>query len=187
MSIWTKERHEAAKSREKAATPEPWEWIREDHVSHEHPTCLVAEPSHLRPTREMIVVLQPTPDGWLELSEEDENFLSHSRTDNHDMLDEIERLQRIVEASTDNQRALWSALHQIRDAVETVGLVGCLPAEEHLTNPEPETEADAICAAIAENAQARQLVRLLATRTCECETTSNPCAPCLCDDLYDDI
>ena len=44
----------------------------------------------------------------------------------------------------DNRLALWAALHQIRDAVQELGPVGAMRAEEALDGPTPQHEADEI-------------------------------------------
>lgn len=65
----------------------------------------------------------------------------------------------ITPVASANNRDLWAALRQTWSAVEEVGPVGALPAEEHLPDPEPGTMADALCAGIARIAHERDGAR----------------------------
>jgi hypothetical protein len=69
---------------------------------------------------------------------------------------EIERLKATATVARDNLRALWHALHMIRDCIEELGPVGALPPEEHLM-PEPHHEAEALIAGIQTIVAARSL------------------------------
>lgn len=62
-----------------------------------------------------------------------------------------EALQRAISIAMDNIREAWSALAMIREAVETLGPVGCIPSEEHICGqdgPGFMNEADALVAGI---------------------------------------
>lgn len=58
-----------------------------------------------------------------------------------------------------NLQEAWAALRMIREAVETLGPVGCMVSEEHTTcavAPTPMAEAEAIIAGIQKIAERKQ-------------------------------
>lgn len=63
----------------------------------------------------------------------------------------IGRMERERDAALQNMRDGWTALRMIREAVETLGPVGCMVSEEHTAcavAPTPQAEAEAIIAGI---------------------------------------
>jgi len=60
----------------------------------------------------------------------------------------LKAAERERDIGVQNIRELWSALRMIRETVETLGDVGAMPAGEHLPDPTPTTEAEAIVAGI---------------------------------------
>lgn len=69
---------------------------------------------------------------------------------------DLARVERERNAALQNMRDGWAALRMIREAVETLGPVGCMVSEEHTAcavAPTPQAEAEAIIAGIQKIAE----------------------------------
>jgi len=69
-------------------------------------------------------------------------------TDIFPSADETARILRGRNACLSNLQDAWAAMRMIREAVETLGPIGAMPAEEHLAGPTFLHEAEAIVAGI---------------------------------------
>lgn len=77
-----------------------------------------------------------------------EDYAGMIKPDIFPSADEAARILRDRDACRSNLGDAWAAMQMIREAVETLGPIGAMPAEEHLAGPTFLHEAEAIVAGI---------------------------------------